>query len=55
MTYIVRNEYGAFCSVCQTHLGIEEDDWDCCDTCSGDGIGNGDAMDGDDLTDLDDA
>lgn len=35
-SYVVRNEYGAFCSVCQSHLGMEEDDWDTCDACGGD-------------------
>ena len=39
MSYIVRNEYGAFCSVCQSPLGLEEDDWDECDACGGEGIG----------------
>lgn len=42
MSYIVRNEYGAFCSVCQSPLGLEEDDWDECDACGGEGIGGED-------------
>lgn len=41
-SYIVRNEFGAFCSVCQSQLSIEEDDWDECDTCGGEGIGDED-------------
>lgn len=36
--YVMRNEFGAFCSVCQSPLGLEEDDWDECDTCGGDGL-----------------
>lgn len=39
MTYIVKNQYGAFCSVCQSQLSIEEEDWDTCDACGGEGIG----------------
>lgn len=41
-SYIVRNQYGAFCSVCQSHLSLEEDDWDECDTCGGEGMGGDD-------------
>lgn len=40
--HIVRNEFGAFCTSCGSHLGIEEDDWDECDACGGDGIGDED-------------
>lgn len=41
MSYIVRNRYGAFCSVCgEGPLSIEEDDWDCCDACGGEGLGD---------------
>ena len=39
MSYIVRNQFGAFCSICQSSLSGEEDEWDVCDTCGGDGIG----------------
>lgn len=42
MSFIIRNQYGAFCSVCQSHLSIEEDDWDTCDCCGGEGIGGED-------------
>ncbi len=38
MTYIIRNQCGAFCAVCQSHLSLEEDDWDTCDTCGGEGF-----------------
>jgi hypothetical protein len=38
VSYITRNEYGAFCSACGSHLGIEEDDWDTCDACGGEGF-----------------
>lgn len=37
MGYIVRSQYGAFCAVCQHHLGFEEDSFDCCDVCGGEG------------------
>jgi hypothetical protein len=36
---ITRNQFGAFCSACQSPLSCEEDDWDECDTCGGEGIG----------------
>jgi rRNA maturation endonuclease Nob1 len=36
--YIVRNQYGAFCAVCQSPPSMEEDDFDECDTCGGEGI-----------------
>lgn len=42
-SYIIRNEFGAFCSACQSPLGIEEDDFDTCDACGGDGIGDSEA------------
>lgn len=45
MSYIIKNEHGAFCSVCQSHLSIEEEDWDTCDACGGDGIGDDDEFD----------
>lgn len=45
MSYIVRNQYGAFCSICQSQLSIEEDDWDVCDACGGEGFDN-DRFDG---------
>ncbi len=32
-SYIVRNAYGAFCSICQSPLSLEEDDFDTCDAC----------------------
>lgn len=38
MSYIIQNQYGAFCSVCQSPLGFEEDEWDECDACGGEGI-----------------
>ena len=44
-SYVIRSQYGAFCSACQSPLGLEEDDWDVCDTCGGDG------MDADDFDD----
>lgn len=40
LSRITRNEYGAFCSVCQSPLSIEEDDFDDCDVCGREGIGN---------------
>lgn len=40
MSYIIRNQFGAFCSVCQSALSTEEDDWDECDVCGGEGIGH---------------
>ena len=45
MSYIVRNQHGAFCSVCQSQLSLEEDDWDTCDACGGEGIGDQDDYD----------
>lgn len=36
---IIRNQHGAFCSACQSHLSIEEEDFETCDACDGDGIG----------------
>ena len=36
--YIIRNQYGAFCAVCQSPLSMEEDDFDECDCCGGEGI-----------------
>ena len=41
-SYVVRNQFGAFCSVCQSHLSMEEDDWDECDACGGEGVGGDD-------------
>jgi len=38
VTYVMRTPYGAFCSVCQSPLGSEEDDWDECDACGGEGL-----------------
>ena len=44
MSYITRNQYGAFCSACgEGPLSIEEDDWDCCDACGGEGLGGDDS------------
>lgn len=41
MSYIVRNQFGAFCAACQNGpLSLEEDDWDCCDACGGHGLGD---------------
>lgn len=45
MTYIIRNQFGAFCSVCQSPLGFEEDDWDECDACGGEGLDRDDGWD----------
>lgn len=44
--YIIRNQYGAFCSVCQSHLSMEEDDFDTCDACGGEGFGEDEYDDG---------
>ena len=41
-SYIIRNEFGAFCAVCRSHLSHEEDDWGVCDACDGEGIGGDD-------------
>ena len=46
MSYVIRNEHGAFCSVCQSPLSMEEDDFDACDACGGEGIGGDDDEDG---------
>ena len=43
MGYIMRTPWGPICTVCQSPLGWEEDDWDECDTCGGEGIGSGDS------------
>jgi|HubBroStandDraft_5_1064220.scaffolds.fasta_scaffold11950_9 hypothetical protein len=45
MSYIIRNQFGAFCSVCQSQLGLEEDDWDTCDACGGEGFESEDDFD----------
>lgn len=39
-SYVLRNLFGAFCAVCQSPLSMEEDDWDECDACGGEGIGD---------------
>jgi hypothetical protein len=39
MSYIMRNQFGAFCTVCQAPLSLEEDDFDTCDVCGGEGFG----------------
>lgn len=39
---IVHTQHGAFCSVCQSLLSIEEEDFGVCDACDGDGIGGDD-------------
>lgn len=39
---IIRNQYGAFCAACQSQLSLEEDDWDECDACGGEGLGEDD-------------
>lgn len=38
--YIMRTRLGSFCTLCQSPLSIEEDDWDECDACGGEGVGN---------------
>lgn len=38
MSYVLRTPYGPICTVCQSPLGPEEDDWDECDTCGGEGL-----------------
>ena len=42
VSYITRNQYGAFCGVCQSLLTDEEDAFDTCDACGGEGIGEDD-------------
>ena len=37
-SYIIRDQYGAFCTVCQSLLTAEEDEFDTCDTCGGEGF-----------------
>ncbi len=37
MSHIIRSQFGAFCAVCQHHLSLEEDGFDCCDVCGGEG------------------
>ena len=37
--YIVTTEHGSFCSVCQSLLSMEEEDFGVCDACDGEGIG----------------
>ena len=46
MSYVIRNEHGAFCSVCQSPLSMEDYDFDACDACGGEGIGGDDDEDG---------
>ena len=41
-SYVIRNQYGAFCAACQSHLTEEEDAFDVCDTCGGEGMGGDD-------------
>jgi hypothetical protein len=36
---IIRTQHGAFCPACQSLLSIEEEDFETCDACGGDGIG----------------
>lgn len=38
MSYILQTPFGPFCSVCQSPVGPEEEDWDECDVCGGEGI-----------------
>ena len=38
-SYIARNQFGAFCTACGSSLSPDEDDWNECDTCGGEGIG----------------
>lgn len=45
---VLHTEFGAFCSVCQSHLSLEEEDFG--DACGGEGIGDDDAA-GDDADD----
>jgi hypothetical protein len=45
MSYLIGNQYGVFCSACGEQVGIEEIDWDCCDTCGGAGFGEEDDED----------
>jgi hypothetical protein len=42
---IIRTQHGAFCPACQSLLSIEEEDFEDCDACGGEGIG-GDLDDG---------
>ncbi len=39
MSHVIRTPFGPVCSACQSPLAPEEDDWDECDTCGGEGIG----------------
>lgn len=47
MTFIIHTVHGAFCTECGAVLGQEEIDFDCCDCCGGEGLGDPD----DDLDD----
>lgn len=38
MSYILRGPFGPICAVCQSPLSCEEDDFDTCDTCGGEGL-----------------
>lgn len=42
---IVRTQYGAFCPACQSLLSVEEEDFETCDACGGDGIGTDEISD----------
>lgn len=43
---IIRNQHGAFCAACQSPLSIEEEDFEACDACDGEGLGGNDLDDG---------
>lgn len=45
MGYVIHTSQGSFCSVCQSVLSCEEIDWDTCDACGGEGIGEDDDFD----------
>lgn len=45
MSYIIHNRYGSYCTVCQAVLSQEEIDFDTCDACGGEGIGDDDLYD----------
>lgn len=50
MGYVVHMPQGSYCSVCQAILSQEEMDFECCDACGGEGIGDDDDVDAYDLT-----
>ncbi|MBN8243285.1 hypothetical protein JF546_09710 [Nitratireductor aquimarinus] len=45
MSYVIHAQYGSYCSACQSPLSMEEADFECCDACGGEGIGNDEDLD----------